>query len=250
MASLLSVEQKYNLKYYSYITQLYIALALMLIFAFIAVYSLFFGKNTFILAILFIIYVIFFTFYLESLSKKAAINRNSWGKGSLVEEMVGTKLAAMGDDYRVIHDISKGKGQENIDHVVIGPTGIFVIESKANKNVITYYKEGKIVITELCDKFMRQVARNACWVKEAVKFDKFVHGVIVRPLKDNNKTDLYCSNRVCIMDGDTVYEHIKSCKGQLSKEEIDEIYNMLCEIKRTNDKINRHRIQNTLSMFL
>ena len=222
MASLLSVERKYNLKYHSYIIQVYIALALMLIFAFTAVYALFFGQNAFVLVILFIIYVIFFAVYLESLSKRAAINRNSWGKGGLVEEMVGTKLAAIGDDYRVIHDISKGKDQENIDHVVIGPTGIFAIESKANKNVITYHKGGKIVITELCDKFMRQVARNACWVKEAVNFDEFVHGIIVRPLKDNNKTDLYCSNRVCIMDGDTVYEHIKGFKGQLSKEKIDE----------------------------
>jgi len=250
MSSLLSAERKYNQKYYQYIAQLYISIILMLIFSFLFIYTLVFSKEPLTWVVFLVISVIIFTVYFESLSKKAMYNNNSWGKGSLAEEMVGTKLAALGNGYRVIHDISKGKDQENIDHVVIGPTGVFVIESKANKNVITYRKEGKIVITELCDKFMRQVARNACWTKEAINFDEFVHGIIVRPLKDNNKTDLHCSNRVCIMDGDTVYEHIKSFNGKLSEERIDEIYSKLCEIKRTNDKINRGRMQNILSMFL
>jgi len=250
MPSLLSAERKYKQKYYQYIAQLYVAMALMLIFAFLVIYALVFSNEPLTWFISLIIGVTIFAIYFAFLSKRAVNNHNSWGKGSLVEEMVGTKLATLGDGYSVIHDISKGKGQENIDHVVIGPTGVFVIESKANKNIITYQKEGKIVITELCDKFMRQVSRNACWIKEVINFDEFVHGIIVRPLKDNNKTDLYCSNRVCIMDGDTVYEHIKSFNGNLSKEKIDEIYSKLCEMKRINDKVNRNKIQTTLSMFL
>jgi hypothetical protein len=172
----------------------------------------------------------------------------------MVEELVGTKLAALGDNYRVIHDVSKGKDKENIDHIVIGPTGIFVIESKANRNAMIYYKNNQRVISFLGNKFMNQVARNACWVRENIcntlKHGEFVHGIIVRPLNVDRKIEMYCSNRVCVMDGDLVYNHIKNFDGGLSQEEISKIYHDLCEIKRVNDMANKNTLQKKLALFL
>lgn len=254
MPSLLSTERKYNQKYYHYITQALLLLAVMVFFVIKTLFAWIANNHSLVWSIALLLYSIFFPIYLSYLSKGGEKNDNSWGTGYMVEELVGTKLAALGDNYRVIHDVSKGKGNENIDHIVIGPTGIFVIESKANKNAMVYYENNQRIISGLGNKFMKQVARNACWVREnisnSLKNNEFVHGIIVRPLNIDRKIKMNCSNRVCVMDGELVYDHIKHFDGELSYEDINKIYYDLCEIKRVNDAANKSRIEKKLALFL
>lgn len=54
--------------------------------------------------------------------------RRNWRKGADGEAMVSDILRELPDDYIVVNDITKKLG--NIDHVVIGPTGIYVINTK------------------------------------------------------------------------------------------------------------------------
>jgi hypothetical protein len=49
-------------------------------------------------------------------------------KGARGERSVGEILEGLDDRYRVHHGIDTGRG--NVDHVVIGPTGVFAIETK------------------------------------------------------------------------------------------------------------------------
>jgi Nuclease-related domain len=52
-------------------------------------------------------------------------------RGATGEEHVGSLLEQMPDrGWRVIHDASLGKG--NVDHILIGPSGIFTIETKSH----------------------------------------------------------------------------------------------------------------------
>jgi hypothetical protein len=52
-------------------------------------------------------------------------------RGALAEEHVGGLLDSLSRErWRVIHDASLGRG--NVDHVVIGPPGIFTIETKSH----------------------------------------------------------------------------------------------------------------------
>jgi hypothetical protein len=55
------------------------------------------------------------------------VRRRDLGAGA--EEHVGAVLATLDDRWSVIHDATVGPG--NIDHIVIGPAGIFSIETKA-----------------------------------------------------------------------------------------------------------------------
>jgi hypothetical protein len=51
-------------------------------------------------------------------------------QGAVGEETVGALLAPLeAEGFVVVHDLDTGRG--NVDHVVVGPTGIFVIETKA-----------------------------------------------------------------------------------------------------------------------
>ncbi len=49
---------------------------------------------------------------------------------ALAEEATARTLAALGIGYTVWHDVSTGKPKEKIDHVVLGPTGLFAMLSE------------------------------------------------------------------------------------------------------------------------
>jgi len=52
-------------------------------------------------------------------------------RGASAEEHVGGLLEELpGDEWRVIHDASLGRG--NVDHILIGPAGVFTIETKSH----------------------------------------------------------------------------------------------------------------------
>jgi hypothetical protein len=54
-----------------------------------------------------------------------------WRRGAEGEEVVGEILEKMSaDGWHVIHDVSFGRG--NIDHIAIGPGGVFAVETKSH----------------------------------------------------------------------------------------------------------------------
>jgi len=71
-------------------------------------------------------------------------NRLSFMKGAIGEAIVASRLANFPDNYFVIHDLSTPFG--NLDHVVVGPSGIFVIETKNLKGIISADGHGGLLI--------------------------------------------------------------------------------------------------------
>lgn len=53
-----------------------------------------------------------------------------WYLGVHGERWVATRLAMLGPEYTVLHSVPIGNGNSDIDHVVIGPTGVFTINTK------------------------------------------------------------------------------------------------------------------------
>lgn len=56
--------------------------------------------------------------------------RKSWDKGIKGEATVYSYLRHLPDHYFTLNDVKLPNGRGNIDHIVLGPTGIFVIETK------------------------------------------------------------------------------------------------------------------------
>jgi Nuclease-related domain len=53
-------------------------------------------------------------------------------RGATGEEQVGSLLDQLaGDEWRVMHDVSLG-GHGNVDHVLVGPAGVFTVETKSH----------------------------------------------------------------------------------------------------------------------
>jgi len=53
-----------------------------------------------------------------------------WRIGALGEIQVGAHLAQLGPDWTVLHSVPVGKGESDIDHVVISQAGVFTINTK------------------------------------------------------------------------------------------------------------------------
>lgn len=64
-------------------------------------------------------------------------DERAWRVGAKGEETVAKELGRLGDGWTVVHDIPVGDRGSNIDHVVVGPPGVFTVNSKwhAGKDV-------------------------------------------------------------------------------------------------------------------
>jgi autonomous glycyl radical cofactor GrcA len=75
---------------------------------------------------------------------KHETDRMSWRKGAVGEYEVGAELERLCDSYYLFNDVNTGRG--NIDHIVVGPTGLFAIETKDWKGVIIADGRGELKV--------------------------------------------------------------------------------------------------------
>jgi hypothetical protein len=121
----------------------------------------------------------------------------NWRFGLRGEQAVAEKLADRGvaaAGYVAFHDVP-GEGEWNIDHVVVGPGGVFVLETKARprrkatrpQEEQDVFFDGKVLEFPWCydRKAAEQVERNARWVRDFLAGfgpkDLVVQPVIVVP---------------------------------------------------------------------
>lgn len=64
-------------------------------------------------------------------------------KGAIGEEWVAHELSFLGSEYTVFNGLRFGGGKQNLDHVIVGPAGIFVVETKNWKGSVEF-REGKL----------------------------------------------------------------------------------------------------------
>ena len=114
------------------------------------------------------------------------------GEQAVAESLADRGVAAAG--YVAFHDVP-GEGKWNIDHVVVGPGGVFVLETKARPRRKAAWQQaeqdvsfdGKVLVFPWCRDWeaAEQVERNADWVRKFlagfVPKDLVVQPVIVVP---------------------------------------------------------------------
>lgn len=71
-------------------------------------------------------------------------NVNAFFKGARGEERVALLLEGLPRGYHVFHDFKSARG-ETVDHVVVGPRGVFVIETKCWEGQVTC-EEGALLV--------------------------------------------------------------------------------------------------------
>lgn len=64
-------------------------------------------------------------------------------KGAKGEEWVAHELAFLSAEYTVFNGLRLGGGKENFDHVIVGPAGVFVVETKNWRGSVEFH-DGKL----------------------------------------------------------------------------------------------------------
>lgn len=64
-------------------------------------------------------------------------------KGAKGEEWVAHELAFLGSDFAVFNGLRLVGGKQNFDHIIVGPAGVFVVETKNWKGAVEF-RDGKL----------------------------------------------------------------------------------------------------------
>ena len=147
--------------------------------------------------------------------------------------------------YKLLNDImiKSNNGTSQIDHILIGKKGIFVIETKDYSGMIygdEYSREWTQVINSKKNKFYNPIRQNYGHIKTLKKYiDR--KNIFISIIVFTNKSTLKK------IETDTPVIQVKKLKrfirkyksnNMLTKEEIDNMYNL---IKKNNINSNRER---------
>ena len=102
-----------------------------------------------------------------ALSTAAPIARRltSVRKGRLGERLITDLLRRLPDDYWLVNDVMLRRGRGNVDHVLIGPCGVVVIETKRIAGRIRCYGDEWSVNGHRRGSISRQVNSGGCAVR-------------------------------------------------------------------------------------
>lgn len=70
--------------------------------------------------------------------------RKAFSRGAHGEDQVAKTLQTLPDTFYVIHDLATPFG--NVDHAVVGPTGVFLIDTKSWRGVVTSDGKGELLV--------------------------------------------------------------------------------------------------------
>lgn len=96
--------------------------------------------------------------------------------GALGEIVVANSLAQLGDAWTVLHAVSVGSGNADIDHVILGPGGIFTINTKNHSGQKIWIGGSTFLANGYKQGYLRSSAR------EAEGASRLLSGVTGRPV--------------------------------------------------------------------
>ncbi|WP_112180418.1 MULTISPECIES: nuclease-related domain-containing protein [Paraliobacillus] len=195
--------------------------------------------------------------------KKSPTNRSNEElaavKGEIGEHKIDIQLAQMPKEYRYVNDLmiknSKSKsGYSQIDHVVLTPYGIFVIETKNYQGTIYGGKDRKTWLVNGKFKFMNPFNQNYGHIKALLQVAGVKHKDLIISMVSFTKRCTFkvglelrkiTSNNLIVYDielSEFIYrkvnvQKITHKKPLLTDEQIDRIYQSLLDVNITDQSI-------------
>lgn len=70
-----------------------------------------------------------------------------WYWGALGEREVGVLLPRLGTEWTVLHSVPVGRGSSDIDHVLIGPGGVFTVNTKRHAGQAVWTAKNTLMVS-------------------------------------------------------------------------------------------------------
>ncbi|MEN6553689.1 MAG: nuclease-related domain-containing protein [Methanobacterium sp.] len=160
--------------------------------------------------------------------------RRIWSKGAKGEKIVAKKLKKLPEKYTAIRDVKIPNYGGDFDHLVVGPTGIYIIETKNYKPTYIpgedcwYHTSGRVAQLNPAKQVKLQVSKlnNFLEPKLGKKVSKKVIFPVISPINHNLifKNDIKSYEIVYPED---LVHYISHRRKILNSNEINEIINIL-----------------------
>jgi hypothetical protein len=151
-------------------------------------------------------------------------------EGIIGEKRVTRTLStALNNEYSMLNDVKlRGIASGNIDHVVVGPTGIFVIETKNIKGKISYYGDNWEGVGRKSPS--RQARINAMRIRKVLASSAkpgsrllWIQGIVVLANYKAEITERKPPEHVKVTKIDELADYIKGEPRRLEAKEIEQI---------------------------
>jgi hypothetical protein len=110
-------------------------------------------------------------------------DERNWRVGTRGEVKVGRQLEKLGDGWHRIHAVPVGENGSDIDHVVIGPAGVFTLNTKRHPGAKAWVGERAVMVNGHKTDYLRnsryEAARSRKLLSDACGFQVSVTPVIV-----------------------------------------------------------------------
>jgi hypothetical protein len=138
-----------------------------------------------------------------------------WGRGAAGEELVGEALDSLRErGWFALHDVQLDRG--NIDHVLVGPAGIFTIETKSHR--------GRLRASAVDQRMLKQAYAQA-------KSLERITGLRAVPLLVFSTAFLFPAvtrrDGVVILPSRMLVKHLEKRGGTIPPERVDDVYRRL-----------------------
>ncbi|MGQ0845456.1 MAG: nuclease-related domain-containing protein [Sporichthyaceae bacterium] len=110
-------------------------------------------------------------------------DERAWRLGARGERRVAAQLARLGPAWRVLHAVEVGDRGSDIDHVLVGPGGVFTLNAKHHPGARMWVRGDDVGVNGRRVPYVRnsrhEAARAARLLSEACRFPVVVTGVVV-----------------------------------------------------------------------
>lgn len=161
---------------------------------------------------------------------------SSWIKGEKGEKIVSRHIKGLPNGYHIFEDVTIPNGKGNIDHLVIGPTGIFVIETKNYSGSFQIYgdkwkRKNRFSYSNIKSSPGKQAKRNSFDLSKLLNSKK----VVKRKIWVNAVVSLLCEDfkvmkkpkYYSIVRPEDVPKFILNYKDKIDKETVVSVFNFI-----------------------
>jgi hypothetical protein len=174
-------------------------------------------------------------------------DRTAYHRGALGENAIASVLNALPDDFWVIHDVPAPFG--NLDHVVLGPTGIFSIETKNWRGLVSADGKGELLLNNrrLDKPYIRQFVSRVLHVRDNIRRlandpDPFYQAVFVFTSAHVDARWGTTGKVLCLRD-DQLFDYIvkRKCDTKLSAADAERIAQAFASLRCADTEFVRVR---------
>jgi Nuclease-related domain len=158
----------------------------------------------------------------------------AWQTGAEGELRTGRLLEPLeAEGFRILHDRKIPGSRANIDHIVIGPPGVFVVETKSLGGSLQIRGNDVFVAGRRKTGMIDEVKREALAVESALADEIAAHGWTVSPVICVHRADLPLFRSevagVRIVSGKDLVTHLRKADHVLSPADVERLAALAAE---------------------